>query len=194
MKSVFLKFQSKKQLFTGVAVAALVLSVGVGGYVFAVTTGVTTTVTSSDAKTIKAVVPLAAVLNAPSDGRGGYLVDLADFPANARITSLDMSVDTPFETSENSTVTGTLNLSDPSDLASSVSYLIMDDLTEAPVNSSHTNFWVTPQSGINEQSTGGILPDAGVLQLDVDRWGASFDPGETLTAGQVTVYVNYIQY
>ncbi len=194
MKSVFLRLQSKKQLFTGVAIAAAVLSACAGGYAFAVTTGVTTSTASSDAETITATVPYTAVLNAPSDGHGGYLVDLADFPANARITSVDMLVHTPFATSESSSVTGTLGLSDPSDNASSVSYLIMNDMSEGPSGSNHTSFWVTPKMGISEQSTGAIIPDSGVLQLDVDRWGGALDTGETITAGEVTVYVNYIQY
>ncbi|HSX07205.1 MAG TPA: hypothetical protein VLG92_05805 [Candidatus Saccharimonadia bacterium] len=194
MKSVFLKFQPKKRLLMGVAVTVAVLSVGVGGYAFAVTAGVTTSTNASDTETLTATVPYTAVLGAPSDGHGGYLVDIADFPANARITSVDMLVHTPYTTSENSGVTGKLNLSDPSDSPSSVTYLIMNDITDGPSGSNHTSFWVTPSMGINEQSTGAIIPDSGVLQLDVDRWGGSFDPGETLTAGEVTVYVNYIQY
>jgi len=194
MKSVFLKLQSKKRIVTGVAVIVATMLVGAGGYAFAVTTGVTTSTAASDTETITAAVPYTAVLNAPSDGHGGYLVDLADFPANARITSVDMHVHTPFATSEGSTMTGMLSLTDPSDAPSSVPYLIMDDITEAPAGSNHTDFWVTPKMGINEQSTGAIIPDSGVLQMDVDRWGGSLDPGETITAGDVTVYVNYIQY
>ncbi|TAH35881.1 hypothetical protein EYC59_01625 [Candidatus Saccharibacteria bacterium] len=137
-------------------------------------------------KTRTITVPYTSVLAAPSDGNGGYLVDLGNFPANARIISTDLKINAPFTTSDSADVSAQLLLNDNINAGYNYPlgcYSLVSGSTGD--NQYSWNGCVNYGSG-----SGPVLSVAGSLQLGVSG-GANLS---SLSSGQATIYVHYVKY